>query len=200
MGPQKIELDRKPITVFIICFSLPETFMLRSTYNETHISTEQHLPEKNSRLPRENGYQERPPCHKAPPGQRTQAPFGGNSHEIGRMSHKLTKDERLRKRPEYLALGEYGRKIASRNFLIVYRSTGNAPPRLGITVSRKVGNAVVRNRLKRFLREFFRLHKELFASADFNIIARQGAAPLDTSSVRREMADLLRRIRHEHVN
>ena len=116
------------------------------------------------------------------------------------MTHKLTKDERLRKRPEYLALGECGRKVASRNFLIVYRSTGSVPPRLGITVSRKVGNAVVRNRLKRFLREFFRLHKELFANADFNIIARQGAALLDTSSVRREMANLLRRIHHEHVN
>ena len=169
--------------------------MLRSTYNETYISAEQHLPEKNSRLSRENGYKEWPPCHQAPSGERAQTPFSGNSHEIGRMTHKLTKDERLRKRPEYLALGECGRKIASRNFLIVYRSTGNAPPRLGITVSRKVGNAVVRNRLKRFLREFFRLHKELFASADFNIIARQGAAPLDTSSIRRELADLLRRIK-----
>ena len=168
--------------------------MLRSTYNETHISTEQRFPEKNSRLPRENGYQEWPSCHQAPPGQRSQASFSGNSHEIRRMTHKLTKDERLRKRPEFLALGECGRKVASRNFLVIYRSTGNTPTRLGITVSRKVGNAVVRNRLKRILREFFRLHKELFPRADYNIIARQGAAPLKTSSIQSEMVNLLRRI------
>ena len=66
--------------------------------------------------------------------------------------------------------------------------------RLGITVSRKVGNAVTRNHIKRLLREFFRQNKDLFPPADYNIIAKQGAARLVFRGLCEELGRALQRL------
>ena len=70
---------------------------------------------------------------------------------------------------------------------------GGAGPALGITVSRKVGAAVERNRLKRCIREWFRQDRSVLPTgAALVVIARRGAADLDAAGVRREMGDLFR--------
>jgi ribonuclease P protein component len=67
---------------------------------------------------------------------------------------KFPKSARLRKRPEFLKLSRAGHKHQSANFVVISRPNDRAETRLGITVSGKVGNSVVRNRIKRQVREF----------------------------------------------
>jgi len=62
---------------------------------------------------------------------------------------------------------------------LVYKSGQSGRPRIGITVSRKVGNAVVRNRIKRRVREYYRLHSiAVMNDWDFHVIAKKPAATL----------------------
>jgi len=67
--------------------------------------------------------------------------------------------ERLHKRRQYLEVYGRGRKIHCPHFVVYVLENGLDHHRLGITVSRKVGKAVVRNKVKRRLREVFRANK-----------------------------------------
>ncbi len=92
-----------------------------------------------------------------------------------------TKAERILKRSEFLRLAKYGRKIQSRHFIAIFETSPFERTRLGVTVSRKVGRAVTRSRVKRYLREYFRLNKhEIKRNLDINIIAKKAAAGLSS--------------------
>jgi len=99
------------------------------------------------------------------------------------------KNLRVRTRRDFLIIQKKGRPSHSANFVIL--SLERVPPgesRFGFSVSRKVGNAVVRNRVKRRLREFVRLHRERFARArDFVVIAKPGAAKLPYAKLAEEL-------------
>ena len=104
-------------------------------------------------------------------------------------SEKFPKSARLRKRPEFLTLSQTGRKIHSAHFVIVSGKNESGKTRLGITVSSKVGNAVVRNRIKRSVREFFRRRRaELHAGQDILVIARKSAGEMSSDRIAAEMS------------
>ncbi len=105
---------------------------------------------------------------------------------------EFPKSARLRKRHEFLKLSRTGRKIHSAHFVIVSGKSDCGETRVGITVSGKVGNSVVRNRIKRLLREYFRRHRrELGAGLDFLVIARKSASEISSRSVAKELSQSL---------
>lgn len=107
---------------------------------------------------------------------------------------------RLRHRVEFTRLSHLGRKWHAKHFIILYATTENAYSRIGITVSKKVGNAVCRNRIKRLVREFFRNNTSLFSLADYNVIARSGAESLTYEALCQELANALSRIGQKNCN
>jgi ribonuclease P protein component len=92
------------------------------------------------------------------------------------MACRITKGMRLRRRAEFVAVQTGGRKLHGRHVLALAKQQSLPVGRLGITVTKKVGNAVVRNRIKRLLREWLRLHGWVPAGWDVVLVAKDSAA------------------------
>jgi ribonuclease P protein component len=89
----------------------------------------------------------------------------------------LKKSDRILKRPEFLCLSDAGQRFYTDLFIVLFRPANSGRSRIGITVSRKIGGAVQRNRIKRLIRESFRLNRHLFTSPlQISLIARKGSA------------------------
>ncbi len=86
--------------------------------------------------------------------------------------------ESLKKTEEFARVYREGRSYGSK-LLVLYvldSDEDRAAGRLGISVSRKVGGSVIRHRLRRLIRESFRLHSSEWANKDYVVIARKEAA------------------------
>jgi len=85
----------------------------------------------------------------------------------------LPKQHLLRDNGEFQCVYRAGTRLRGKGFAVIYLANTLPWSRLGISVPRKVGNAVRRNRIKRLLRETFRLHREQFpACSDIVITVR----------------------------
>jgi len=93
---------------------------------------------------------------------------------------------RVRKRVEFLKIQDGGLRVSTSRFVLILSASAapdSGSPRLGITASRRVGNAVVRSRAKRLVREAFRATRELWpAGVDLVVIVKRatGESKLDS--------------------
>lgn len=111
----------------------------------------------------------------------------------GSRANTLPRAARVRKRRDFQELRRSGERFRSAHFLLVRDANPAFPARLGITVTRKIGNAVTRNRIKRGVREAFRhLRRDLPDGTTWLLIAQRGAGELSAAAVTREVGDALR--------
>jgi ribonuclease P protein component len=115
---------------------------------------------------------------------------------MGRLGERFPRASRLRRSREFQRAARLGQRIASKHFIVLLmhrdpEKSGDSP-RLGVTVSSRVGNAVVRNRVKRGIREWFRRSRALLdTQRDLVVIARQGAATLKVREISQELTEVL---------
>lgn len=86
-------------------------------------------------------------------------------------------------------------KAPGRSVLLLARDNGLDHPRLGLVIGKKsVKLAVERNRLKRIMRDSFRLHQEMLGGLDIVVVARKGLGDLDNPELHQQFAKLWKRL------
>ena len=150
---------------------------------EAHLSAEQSGPQAAARVPPPHGDRRRAQTPERPPRTRPQ--------EAQRL-------DIIRKRADFLAANS-GKRAAMPGFVLLVRdrADGDQAIRVGFTVTKKIGGAVVRNRMKRRLRALARefLPTDGFAGADHVLIGRAGGIERNFALLRQEFAGALGKLR-----
>jgi ribonuclease P protein component len=102
---------------------------------------------------------------------------------------------RLRKRNDYQHVYRVKNSAANLQFVVFFRRNKQTEQfRLGISVSKKNGNAVIRNRLRRVIKEIVRAHKdEIVTNMDFILVARKGIEATDFKQLEKNILHVLKR-------
>lgn len=103
----------------------------------------------------------------------------------------FAKSERILKPEDFSRVRKTGKRVFTRSFTLYILPNESGTTRLGLSVSSRVGNAVVRNRVKRLLREVFRLNKGSFPkSSDILVSVKSTAGIKDLSDCERELSKI----------
>ena len=166
--------------------------------DEKDLSTKQYQSKAYSRVSRSYEDSRRSCRHQAPPRKRTQTPQCTDTAQAGAslasrtVHHTFPKAARLLVRREFLALQRRGKRRYSRHFIVITAPAGTDHSRLGVTASRKYGNAVTRNKMKRKLREFFRVRQAFLSPPrDIVIIPKSRAQELSFAQIVTELERVL---------
>jgi len=108
---------------------------------------------------------------------------------------RFRKEERVLKRGHFQLIFDARCSSADSQFVLYGRKNDVIFGRIGLVVSRKYGNAVARNRLKRVIRESFRLNKEVFAGMDWIVLPRGSKTSAELSSVAASLIGLVARVK-----
>ena len=101
---------------------------------------------------------------------------------------RLGKAARILSRREFLAVQQRGARLHAGKLVVLALDAGRDRPRIGITVPAKVANAVIRNRIKRWVREAFRSVAGDLPPVDVVVIARAGAGEIGLDGARAALA------------
>lgn len=102
---------------------------------------------------------------------------------------------RLKKNREYRKVYKFGRSVADRNVVLFALANNLNTSRIGFTVSKKVGKAVTRNRVRRLFKEACRLNiSEFPAGKDFILLARVSVVGKSYQIVEKSLLQLLKRL------
>jgi ribonuclease P protein component len=163
-------------------FGGPFSFEFEGMSDEAHFSAEQPGPRTASRFPQSQRDGRRPQGAGRPPRPRPQ--------EAQRL---IT----LTKRADFLAANR-GKRAPMPGFVLLVLARGDSDPamRVGFTVTKKIGNAVVRNRMKRRFRALARdiLPESGIAGADHVLIGRSGGIERDFGQLAEELKRALRKL------
>ena len=98
----------------------------------------------------------------------------------------MRKNYRVKSEKDFNAIFKRGQSFANRKFVVYMLE------KVGISVSKKLGNAVVRNRIKRKIRHVLMQHQKQLVQADFVVIARKGVEQLDYHQVEQNLLHVLK--------
>jgi ribonuclease P protein component len=106
----------------------------------------------------------------------------------------MHKNNRLKKNEMFRRVFNRGQSVANRQLVLYYLKNHEDDVRIGISVTKKIGHAVVRNRIKRVLKESIRLKLELLVKGyDFVFIVRQAALGLSYQELDSSVDHILKR-------
>ena len=153
--------------------------------DEAHFSAEQPRPQAPARLPVTHGDRGRPQGAERTPRARPQE------------AQRLTT---IKKRADFLAANS-GRRVPTPGFVLLVRDRKDADPamRVGFTITKKIGGAVIRNRMKRRFRALAReiVPAKGHAGADHVMIGRAKGIERDFESLRLELVGALDKLRRQ---
>jgi ribonuclease P protein component len=164
---------------------------VRGLRDEANVPAQQPEAEEGPRVPRADEDLRRPPGSEAAASEGPQAPDRLNCARRQRFPSAC----RLRKRSEFQKVYESGARVAGARIVLFVLPRDENGPRLGLTATRKVGGAVVRNRMRRLVREAFRRHRDLVGRWDLVVNIRQAAVGSTYPVIEQEFVALVGRAR-----
>ena len=109
---------------------------------------------------------------------------------------RLRPQHRIRKAVEFQVCREKGRKVFSKHLICLFCKNEFSHARIGLIVTKKTGPAVIRNRWKRIIRDFFRTHNPQFHDAtDYIFIVKSSFKSKPPEDLREELGQLIGKIR-----
>ena len=107
----------------------------------------------------------------------------------------MRKNQRVKKNEEFQQVFKHGQSFANRQFVIYVLSRKDGDLfRIGLSISKKIGNAVVRNQIKRYVRQcFFEMKDQIHDGNEYVIVARKPAADMDYFEVKKSLTHVLKR-------
>ncbi|EKN69919.1 ribonuclease P [Neobacillus bataviensis LMG 21833] len=106
----------------------------------------------------------------------------------------MKKEFRIKKNKDFQIAFQKGQSFANRQFVVyALKKEGQDFFRIGLSVSKKIGNAVTRNRIKRYVRQsIHELHDQVSQENDYVIIARKPTAEMDFFEVKKSLTHVLK--------